>query len=109
MALCMFGMLCSEKKILSDHSRDKNGNVSPNSLKLRRCLGFAVLLRRGKARGTESSRIPRLPRLEVACNAKVDQVLVSSWGQHDIGLLHMAKNDRRFVMVHAGGNGAKLN
>src|SRR5260370_6446488 len=99
MALCMFGMLCSEKKILSDHSRDKNGNVSPNSLKLRRCLGFAVLLRRGKARGTESSRIPRLPRLVVACNAKVDQVLVSSWSQHAICRLHLAKHASRLVMV----------
>src|SRR5260370_26205405 len=109
MALCMYGMLCSENKILSDHSRDQNGNVSPNSLKLRRCLGFAVLLRRSKARRTESSRIPRLPRLEVACNAKVHQVQVCSRGQHDIGPLHIAKNDRRLVMVQVVEHGTQLN
>lgn len=28
--------------------------------------------------------LPRLPRLEAACKAKVDQVQVSRWGQHDI-------------------------
>ncbi len=75
---------------------------------LGRCLRLAVLLWRGITRRAKGHRIFRLPGLELACDAEVDQVQVSLGGAHDIGRLEVAEDDRRLARVQVVQHVAQL-
>ena len=74
----------------------------------RRTLRFAILLWRRVARRTERNRIMRLPRLEDAGNAEVNQEDMSALANHHIGGFEVAENDRRLVIVQVAQHIAQL-
>ncbi len=71
-------------------------------------LRFTILLRCSIAWGAESDGISSLSWLEVACNAKVDQIDVPIRGQHDVGRFEVAEDDGRLACMEIVKNGAEL-
>ena len=72
-------------------------------------LRLAILLWRGETRRAKSNRIPALPRSKVAGNAKIDQVQAVISGAHNIARLHIAKDDRRLLIVQVMQHCTELN
>lgn len=73
-----------------------------------RALRSAILLWRGKARRAKRRGISDLARLETARNAKIDQVETTTGRAHNIGWLHIAKDNRRLKLMQVLQNVAKL-
>src|SRR5579871_6920969 len=68
-------------------------------IRLRGRLRLAVLLRRGITRRAKRYSISGLAGLEVARNAKIDQINISARRHHDISGLEVAKDNRRLARV----------
>src|SRR5579883_334683 len=71
-------------------------------------LSFAILLWRGVSRRAEWHSIFDLPWLEMARNAKIDEIDLFSRSTHNIGGFEIAENDRRLAMVQVIEDGAEF-
>src|SRR5882757_3751743 len=77
-------------------------------IRARSRLGFAILLWRSISWRTKGNRIFGLSHLEVARNAKIDQVKVPCRSAYDIGWLEIAENDGWLACVQVVKHGAEL-
>ena len=76
---------------------------------LRRALCLAILFGRGIASGAERNCILRFAGLEVAGNAKINQVDMVIRSEHNIGRFEVAKDNGRLVAVQVIEHRRQLN
>ena len=78
-------------------------------IRTRRCLRPAILFGSGIAGRAERNGIVQLPWLEVASNAKVDQVEMAVRGAHDIGRFEVAEDNRWLAAMQVVKHTTELN